>query len=71
MRIADKRLLRELRRLILAMRLIQHEARTCTVRECMGLEGDRIRRLYHSHLRSAGGCVGRAVWTPSVDGSLH
>ena len=30
----------------LAMRMIRHEARTCTIRECTGLSDDRIRRLY-------------------------
>lgn len=30
----------------LALRMIRHEARTCTIRECTGLTDDRIRRLY-------------------------
>lgn len=30
----------------LALRMIRHEARTCTIRECTGLSDDRIRRLY-------------------------
>lgn len=30
----------------LAIRMIRHEARTCTIRECTGLSDDRIRRLY-------------------------
>lgn len=36
----------ERRRHDLALRMIQHEARTCTIRECTGLTDDRIRRLY-------------------------
>ena len=32
----------------LALRMIRHEARTCTIRECTGLTDDRIRRLYRS-----------------------
>lgn len=57
MRISDERYVRDLRRLNLAMRLIQFEARTRTIRECTGLGDDRIRRLCHSYLpRRAGGC---------------
>lgn len=33
----------------LALRMIRHEARTCTIRECTGLTDDRIRRLYRSY----------------------
>src|SRR5688500_17986472 len=36
----------ERRRQDLALRMIRHEARTCTIRECTGLTDDRIRRLY-------------------------
>lgn len=35
----------------LALRMIRHEARTCTIRECTGLTDDRIRKLYHSYAR--------------------
>jgi len=59
MRINDERYRRDLRRLNLAMRLIKHEARTSTIRECTGLGDDRIRRLYHSYLRPAGACTER------------
>lgn len=59
MRITDERYLRDLRRLNLAMRLIKHEARTGTIRECTGLGDDRIRRLYHQYLRPAGACSAR------------
>lgn len=33
----------------LALRMIRHEARTCTIRECTGLTDDRIRKLYRSY----------------------
>jgi hypothetical protein len=33
----------------LALRMIQHEARTCTIRACTGLSDDRIRRLYKAY----------------------
>lgn len=33
----------------LALRMIHHEARTCTIRECTGLSDDRIRRLYKTY----------------------
>lgn len=59
MRITDERYLRDLRRLNLALRLIKHEARTGTIRECTGLGDDRIRRLYHQYLRPAGVCTAR------------
>jgi hypothetical protein len=39
----------ERRRQELALRMIRHEARTCTIRECTGLTDDRIRRLYRSY----------------------
>jgi hypothetical protein len=45
MQLSDERYVRELRRIDLAMRLIGHEARTGTIRECTGLCDDRIRRL--------------------------
>lgn len=40
---------RERRRQDLALRMIRHEARTCTIRECTGLTDDRIRRLYRTY----------------------
>lgn len=33
----------------LALRMIRHEARTCTIRACTGLSDDRIRRLYKTY----------------------
>jgi Flagellar transcriptional activator (FlhC) len=39
----------ERRRDELALRMIHHEARTCTIRACTGLSDDRIRRLYKTY----------------------
>mgnify|MGYP006175647167 CR=1 FL=1 len=39
----------ERRRDELALRMIRHEARTCTIRACTGLSDDRIRRLYKAY----------------------
>lgn len=39
----------ERRRDELALRMIRHEARTCTIRACTGLSEDRIRRLYKTY----------------------
>lgn len=39
----------ERRRDELALRMIHHEARTCTIRACTGLSEDRIRRLYKTY----------------------
>jgi hypothetical protein len=33
----------------LALRMIRHEARTCTIRACTGLTDDRIRRLFRMY----------------------
>lgn len=51
MRVTDHRYGRDLVRFDLAMRMIQHEARTCTIRLCTGLTDDRIRKLYRSYLQ--------------------
>ena len=39
----------ERERLEVAVRMIGHEARTCTIKTCTGLSDDRIRRLYSTH----------------------
>jgi hypothetical protein len=41
----------ERERLEVAVRMIGHEARTCTIKTCTGLSDDRIRRLYATHFR--------------------
>jgi hypothetical protein len=54
MRITDDRYTRDRLRLDLALRLIRHEARTCTIRGWTGLTDDRIRKLYKSYIEHAG-----------------
>jgi hypothetical protein len=54
MRITDDRYTRDRLRLDLALRLIRHEARTCTIRSWTGLTDDRIRKLYKSYVLHAG-----------------
>jgi hypothetical protein len=50
MRICDDRYSRDHLRLDTALRFIEHEARTRTIRLWTGLSDDRIRKLYHSYL---------------------
>ena len=50
MRVSDDRYTRDLDRLELARRLIQHEARTFTIKQWTGLSDDRIRKLYRSYV---------------------
>jgi hypothetical protein len=45
MHISNDRYFRERRRHDLALRMIRHQARTCTIKSCTGLTDDRIRRL--------------------------
>ena len=59
MRISDDRYSRDRLRLDVAMQFIRHEARTRTIRQWTGLSDDRIRKLYHSYLQGAAGCVTR------------
>jgi hypothetical protein len=56
MHISNERYFHDRQRHDLALRMIRHEARTCTIRSCTGLTDDRIRRLYKayaSHMPSA------------------
>jgi Flagellar transcriptional activator (FlhC) len=50
MRVSDDRYDRDRLRFDLAMRMIRHEARTCTIRAWTGLSDDRIRKLYRAYL---------------------
>jgi len=50
MRITDHRYSRDLKKHDLALRMIGHEARTCTIRLCTGLTDDRIRKLYRTYI---------------------
>ena len=54
MRLTDDRYAAERSQFELALRMIQHEARTRTIRECTGLSDDRIRKLYTTYFRNAG-----------------
>ena len=53
MRIHDHRYNRDQRRHEVALRFIQHEARTHTIRAWTGLTDDRIRKLYRSYIRGS------------------
>lgn len=50
----DDRYAAERNQFELALRMIGHEARTRTIRECTGLSDDRIRKLYATYFRNAG-----------------
>lgn len=52
MRLTDDRYSGERSQFELALRMIRHEARTRTIRECTGLSDDRIRKLYSTYFRS-------------------
>lgn len=51
MRLTDDRYAGERSQFELALRMIRHEARTRTIRECTGLSDDRIRKLYATYFR--------------------
>jgi hypothetical protein len=55
MRITDARYSRDRLRFDLALRFIQHEARTRTIRLWTGLTDDRIRKLYRTYITDDGG----------------
>jgi hypothetical protein len=55
MRISDDRYHRDRLRLDIAVRFIEHEARTHTIRQWTGLTDDRIRKLYRSYLHESPG----------------
>ncbi len=59
MRITDDRYTRDRQRFDLAMRMIHHEARTCTIRTWTGLSDDRIRKLFRSYVASHGSGIKR------------
>lgn len=54
MRLTDDRYAAERSQFELALRMIRHEARTRTIRECTGLSDDRIRKLYTTYFRDNG-----------------
>jgi hypothetical protein len=54
MRLTDDRYSAERSQFELAMRMIRHEARTRTIRECTGLSDDRIRKVYTTYFQNSG-----------------
>jgi len=54
MRITDHRYVAELDKFDLAVRMIQHEARTGTIRACTGFSEDRIRKIYSTYFKAPG-----------------
>ena len=54
MRLTDDRYSAERGQFELALRMIGHEARTRTIRDCTGLSDDRIRKLYATYFRDPG-----------------
>jgi hypothetical protein len=54
MRLTDNRYASEKQQFELALRMIGHEARTRTIRECTGLSDDRIRKVYATYFRNTG-----------------
>jgi len=54
MRLTDNRYATERSQFELALRMIRHEARTHTIKECTGLSDDRIRKLYTTYFRNSG-----------------
>lgn len=54
MRLTDDRYAGERNQFELALRMIRHEARTRTIRECTGLSDDRIRKVYATYFRHGG-----------------
>lgn len=55
MRLTDDRYASERCRFELALRMIRHEARTRTIRDCTGLSDDRIRKVYATYFRDQRG----------------
>ena len=54
MRLTDDRYSGERSQFELALRMIRHEARTRTIRECTGLSDDRIRKVFSTYFRNSG-----------------
>ena len=65
MRLAEPTQAAERERLEVAVRMIGHEARTCTIKACTGLSDDRIRRLYATHFKEDTGIRRQRGKSPS------
>ena len=50
MRLTDDRYTQQRRRLEVALRMINHQARSATIRECTGISEDRVRKLHRTYL---------------------
>lgn len=59
MRVTDHRYSAELDKFDLAVRMIQHEARTGTIRACTGFSEDRIRKIYGAYFKGSGAATVR------------
>jgi hypothetical protein len=55
MKLTDNRYASERDQFELALRMIRHEARTRTIKVCTSLSDDRIRKIYATYFRDAGG----------------
>ncbi len=55
MRLTDNRYAMERRQFELALRMIGHEARTRTIKQCTGLSDDRIRKVFSTYFRKGNG----------------
>ncbi|MBT8423039.1 MAG: hypothetical protein HKN56_03280 [Gammaproteobacteria bacterium] len=55
MRVTDNRYAAEMDRFNLAVRMIGHEARTGTIRQCTGFSEDRIRKIYGTYFKNEHG----------------
>jgi len=55
MRVTDNRYAAEMARFNLAVRMISHEARTGTIRQCTGFSEDRIRKIYGTYFKNEKG----------------
>lgn len=64
MRVSNDRYTRDLRSIDLARRMLDHEARTQTIRAWTGLTGERVRNLARSH-GSKGSAAARRLRGPS------
>lgn len=53
MRATDNRYASEQRQFQLAIRMIGHEARTRTIKQCTGLSDDRIRKIFNTYFAQA------------------
>jgi hypothetical protein len=68
MRATDSRYTGERERFDLAIRMIEHEARTGTIRQCTGFTEDRIRKIYATYFPERTAVRRRRGKTPSQIG---